>query len=211
MGGFNNFDLVYYINLNHRTDRLNHITNEIKKTNIDESKVHKIDAVYEPNFGALGCSKSHCNALEKFINSPETNQTCVILEDDFEFTYPQGFVNKLIDNVFNNAVKDFDVLMLSSNIYSESKHSHFDFVTKIINAQTTSGYAVSRRFAPILLKNYKEGCALLSQTRDRPNYSIDIYMKVLQPKSNWLCLSPKIGKQMDSYSDIEKCQTNYHC
>ena len=38
MGGFNNFDLVYYINLNHRTDRLNHITNEIKKTNIDATE-----------------------------------------------------------------------------------------------------------------------------------------------------------------------------
>ena len=211
MGGFNNFDLVYYINLHHRTDRLNHIINEIKKTNIDESKVHRIDAVYEQNFGALGCSKSHCNALEKFINSPETNQTCVILEDDFEFTQHQNVVNDMIDNVFTNDVKDFDVLMLSGNIYSESKHSGFHFVSKIFKGQTTSGYVVSRTFAPILLKNYKEGCALLSQTRDRPNYSIDMYMQSLQPISNWLCLSPKIGKQMDSYSDIEKCCTNYGC
>ena len=211
MGGFNNFDLVYYINLNHRTDRLNHITNEIKKTNIDESKVHRIEAVYVEDFGALGCSKSHCIALENFINSPETNQTCVILEDDFEFTQPQNVVNDLIDNVFNNDVKDFDVLMLSSNIALELTTPKFNFVTKIINAQTTSGYVVSRKFAPILLKNYKEGADLLSQTRDRPKYSIDMYMKLLQPNSKWLCLSPKIGKQMDSYSDIEKCIINYNC
>jgi glycosyl transferase, family 25 len=211
MGGFNNFDLVYYINLHHRTDRSNHITNEIKKTNIEESKVHRIEAVHESDFGALGCSKSHCIALEKFINSPETNKTCVILEDDFEFTQPQNVVNELVDNVFNHVVKNFDVLMLSGNIYSKSKHPHFDFVTKIFKGQTTSGYVVSRTFAPILLKNYKEGCALLSQTKDRPNYSIDMYMQSLQPKSNWLCLSPKIGKQMDSYSDIEKRQTNYNC
>ncbi len=210
MGGFNNFDLVYYINLNHRTDRLNHIINEIKKTNIDESKVHRIEAVYVPDFGALGCSKSHCIALENFINSPETNQTCVIFEDDFEFTQPQSVVNDLIDNVFTNDVKDFDVLLLSSNIYSELK-TEFNFVTRILKGQTTSGYVVSRKFAPILLKNYNEGYDLLSETKHRPNYSIDMYMQILQPNSKWLCLSPKIGKQMESYSDIEKCTYNYNC
>jgi glycosyl transferase family 25 len=210
MGGFNNFDLVYYINLNHRTDRLNHITNEIKKTNIDESKVHRIEAIYE-DYGALGCSKSHCIALENFINSPETNQTCVILEDDFEFTQPQNVVNELIDNVFTTDVKDFDVLMLSSNTQVELTIPKFNFVTKIINAQTTSGYVVSRKFAPILLKNYKEGADLLSQTRDRFHYSIDMYMKLLQQNNKWLCLSPKIGKQIESYSDIEKQYLNYNC
>jgi GR25 family glycosyltransferase involved in LPS biosynthesis len=210
MGGFNNFDLVYYINLNHRTDRLNHITNEIKKTNIDESKVHRIEAIYE-DYGALGCSKSHCLALENFINSPETNQTCVILEDDFEFTQPENIVNDLIDNVFNNDVKDFDVLMLSSNTFRELYTTKFNFVTKIIDAQTTSGYVVSRKFAPILLKNYKEGADLLSVSKIRSQHSIDIYMKQLQPNNKWLCLSPKIGKQMESYSDIEKCVYNYNC
>ena len=210
MGGFNNFDLVYYINLNHRTDRLNHITNEIKKTNIGETKVHRIEAIYE-DYGALGCSKSHCVALENFINSPETNQTCVILEDDFEFTQPQNIVNDLIDNVFNNDVKDFDVLMLSSNTFRELYTTKFNFVTKIIDAQTTSGYVVSRKFAPVLLKNYKEGADLLSVSKIRSQHSIDIYMKQLQPNSKWLCLSPKIGKQMESYSDIEKCTYNYNC
>jgi glycosyl transferase family 25 len=211
MGGFNNFDLVYYINLNHRTDRFNHITNEIKKTNIDESKVHRIEAIYVEDFGALGCSKSHCIALENFLNSPETNQTCVILEDDFEFTQPQNIVNDLIDKVFNNDVKDFDVLLLSSNTFHELNTAKFNFVTKIIDAQTTSGYVVSRKFAPILLKNYKDGCDLLSVSKIKSQHSIDIYMKQLQPNSKWLCLLPKIGKQMDSYSDIEKCSTNYNC
>jgi GR25 family glycosyltransferase involved in LPS biosynthesis len=210
MVGFNNFDLIYYINLNHRTDRLHHITNEIKKTNIDESKVHRIEGICVPDFGALGCSNSHCIALEKFINSPETNQTCVILEDDFEFTQPQGIVNDLIDNVFNSDVKDFDVLMLSSNTLQEL-NTGFNFVTKIIEAQTTSGYVVSRKFAPILLNNYKEGCHLLSLSKRIYHHGIDIYMKQLQHNNKWFCLSPKIGRQIESYSDIEKRNTNYNC
>jgi GR25 family glycosyltransferase involved in LPS biosynthesis len=210
MGGFNNFDLVYYINLDHRTDRLNHIKNEIKKTNIDESKVHRINAVYMPDFGSLGCTKSHCIALENFINSPETNQTCVILEDDFEFSQDQAMINDMIDKVFNNDVKDFDVLMLSSNTYNES-NTKFKFVTNILDAQTTSGYVVSRKFAPILLKNYMEGSDLLLNCPTNKCYAVDQYMKRLQPISKWLCLCPKIGKQMESYSDIEKCMINYNC
>ncbi len=29
-------------------------------------------------------------------------------------------------------------------------------------------------------------------------------MKILQPKSLWFCLNPKIGKQKISYNDIQK-------
>jgi hypothetical protein len=39
--GLNNFDIIYYINLNHRTDRLENITNELNKTNISLSNYFK--------------------------------------------------------------------------------------------------------------------------------------------------------------------------
>jgi len=148
--------------------------------------------------------------LENFINSPETNQTCVILEDDFEFSQGQDMINDMIDKVFNNDVKDFDVLMLSSNTYRESK-TNFKFVTNILDAQTTSGYVVSRKFAPILLENYMEGRDLLLNCPTNKYYAVDQHMKRLQPTSKWLCLSPKIGKQMESYSDIAKRIINYKC
>jgi hypothetical protein len=36
-------------------------------------------------------------------------------------------------------------------------------------------------------------------------------MKILQPKSLWFCLNPKIGKQIISYSDNEKMVVSYNC
>jgi GR25 family glycosyltransferase involved in LPS biosynthesis len=207
--GFNNFDLVYYINLEHRTDRLEHIMGEIKKTNIDESKVNRIEGIYCKEFGPLGCSKSHCLALETFLNSPEENQTCVILEDDFEFTKNQDVVNDLSNKLFNE-LPEFDVVMLSSNVMKDLK-TNFDFVTKILDSQTLSGYVVSRQFALILFENFKKGCELLESTKIKDTYAVDMFMKQLQPSGNWYCLNPKIGKQMESYSDNEMCSVNYNC
>jgi hypothetical protein len=74
-------------------------------------------------------------------------------------------------------------------------------MTKILNAQTTSGYSVNKKFAKTLLENFKEGLILLKQTHNLELYSLDQYWKILQPISKWYCLKPKIGKQIKSYSD----------
>ena len=147
---------------------------------------------------------------DEFINSDKKNQTCLILEDDFEFTKDQEFVNNIINKFFNN-VKKFDVLMLASNILN-AQSTDYEFLQKIIDAQTLSGYIVHRDFAPILLQNYRESISLLQRAGFKCYpYCFDIYMKKLQPVSNWYCLNPKVGKQIESYSDIENRVVDYEC
>jgi GR25 family glycosyltransferase involved in LPS biosynthesis len=210
--GFNNFDMICYINLEHRTDRLEHITKELSKTNIDENKINRIEGVYLKDFPILGCAKSHCLSLEKFLASSEDVRNCLILEDDFEFTQEQDKVNELINGVFNE-LGYFDVLMISSNTLREREVSGKDFVTKIEDAQTLSGYVVSRKFAPALLENFKESVIGLESNYGVVNagYCVDMNMKKLQPISEWYCLRPKIGKQMESFSDNENQVVNYGC
>ena len=160
----------------------------------------------------LGCAKSHCLALQTFINSGK--DTCIIFEDDFEFLENEkSIINDLINKVFNSyKLPKFDVLMLASNTLKELPIMNIDFITKILDAQTLSGYAVSKTFAPILLANYKDSIQLLESANGKiHDYCFDIYMKKLQPNNNWFCLKPKIGKQMESYSDIENRITNYQC
>ena len=72
--GLNIFDKIYYINLEHRKDRLTHIINQLDKTNIDKNKIEKINGIYIKNFGILCCAKSHCLALETFLKSDESNK-----------------------------------------------------------------------------------------------------------------------------------------
>jgi hypothetical protein len=64
---------------------------------------------------------------------------------------------------------------------------------------------------PILLENYKEGANLLSSGGNPYLYSIDMYIKKIQPNCNWYCLNPKIGKQSFSWSDIENDHVDYDC
>jgi len=208
--GLNNFDIVYYINLEHRTDRYEHINKELAKTNIDPNKINKINGIYIKDFGILGCAKSHILALEQFVVTPDNIQTCVIFEDDFTFTKSIEEINELIDKFFNN-IKEYDVLMLASNTIHEEP-TEYSFITKIINAQTLSGYSVSKKFVSTLLNNYKSSVQILEYFGYKVhNYCFDIFMKQLQPSSQWYCLTPKIGKQIKSYSDIENQIVNYGC
>jgi len=208
--GLNNFDIIYYINLNHRKDRLENITNELNKTNIDKKKINRIPGIYMKDFGILGCAKSHCLVLEAFLKSSIENKYCIIFEDDFQFTKDQDIINNLINNIFND-VKEFDVVMLAANILN-GQPCKYNFLTKIYDAQTLSGYAVNRKFASILLNNYRESISLLEKEGYKCHpYCFDIYMKRLQPLTKWYSINPLIGKQIESYSDIENKIVNYEC
>ena len=208
MVGLNHFDIIYYINLNHRTDRLENIKRQLKKTNIESNKINRISGIYMKDFGILGCAKSHILALEEFIKTDNNN--CLILEDDFCFTESQDTINNLINQIFFNKI-DYDVLMISCKILNSEK-TEYPFLTKILDGQTLSGYSVSKKFAPILLNNFKESVSLLEKAKIKIHpFCFDIYMKKLQPISKWYCLEPRIGKQIESYSDIENKVVEYDC
>jgi len=199
-------DVIYYINLDKRIDRNNEFLEEMKKAEIPSNKIIRIPAVYKPKQGDLGCSMSHIKTLELFISSGSNN--CIVFEDDFEFTKPTHTIKNMIRKLFNNAeTTNFDVCMLSAN-ESDVRQTSYDFVKKVFSAQTTSGYMVSKTFAPILLQNFKDGAQKLLDSYkagnpNGPEYCIDQYWKRLQPDNNWLLFQPKLGKQRTSYSDIQ--------
>lgn len=207
--GFNNFDIVYYINLEHRKDRLEQITTELKKTNIDESKINRIEAVNLPEFGQLGCTKSHILALEAFLRTPPNITNCLILEDDFEFILDQTLINNFI-NYFFKYFGNYNVLMLAANIF-QNNNSHHPFVNRIYEAKTTAGYCVNKNYARRLLYNYKMSAFMLSRTKLVVKFAIDSHISILQKTGLWYSFNPKIAKQRASYSDIEKNHMKYDC
>lgn len=196
---------IYYINLEHRTDRKIHILAQLHEMNYPQDRIHRIDAV-KHEFGGLGCCRSHIKALQTFVSTQE--ERCIILEDDFTF-YPNSY------DFFHNIIKKenlpltWDVIMLSSNTITELPYSNT--FTKCIDAQTTSGYMVNRDFINILLQNFKESEYLLSQTLQNGYhvFAIDQYWKKIQPHSNWYICKPKLGYQLESYSDVENKVVDY--
>ena len=203
---YDTIDVVYYINLDHRTDRNAEFLEEMNKIDFPSDKIVRIPAVYLPKQGDLGCSMSHIKTLDEFIQS--SHQNCIIFEDDFEFIQNKEDIQTAFSNLAKNKVS-YDVCMLSANVRETGlTNTTYPFIKKVENAQTASGYMVSKSFAPTLLQNYKEGAQLLQSgydngSPDGPNHCIDQYWKRLQPSSNWYLFYEKLGKQRKSHSDIQ--------
>jgi GR25 family glycosyltransferase involved in LPS biosynthesis len=206
----NQIDCIYYINLDHRTDRKEQFLKEMDKLGVPDSKVVRIEAIRTEGFGILGCGLSHKKALTTFLES--NHKHCIIFEDDFTFTLDMNYARFLLRQVFEKSIL-FDIVMLAGNIIDERVTDH-DFIRKVLDGQTASAYLITREFAPKLVELLTESTKLLDdwhkKTGERKHeYCNDIYWKKLQPESNWYRLFPKLGIQRESYSDNETMITNY--
>jgi hypothetical protein len=205
-----NIDCVYYINLDHRTDRKEQFEGEMAKLGIPSSKIHRISGIYNKECGAIGCSYSHTKAMKTFLDSPHKN--CLVFEDDFTVTLDVNYARYLLRTIFEQNIP-YDVVMLSGNVL-QSEPTQWPFLRKVLDAQTASGFLITRecgeKFYQSLLTSTQLLESWFQKTRERKHeYCLDIYWKKLQPQSNWFVLHPKVGIQRESYSDNEYKITNY--
>lgn len=204
-------DIIYWINLDHRTDRRDQFLGEMKKLDFPSDRIIRVSGIYEKFRGHLGCSKSHILCLESFLKSSYKN--CLIFEDDFEFVVSPEDIEKGFRQL---STVQYDVCMLSGSVYSQEK-TQYPFLNKVLSATTTSGYLVSREFARVLLQNFRQGVVCLedSYNANNPmvpyehNCAIDQYWVLLQPENNWYIFNPKMGIQRGSHSDILGGKVDY--
>jgi len=201
-------DVVYYINLDSREDRKTEFLEEMRRMGVPDEKIVRISAISKPGQGDWGCSLSHILAVGEFVDSGLDN--CIVFEDDFMFMSDIHSVNAEFESVFSSEDPIlYDVIMLSANEVDTDPTEH-QYLKKVADAQTASGYMLSKYFAPILLQNYRDGVKLLadsykigkSDTLQGP-FCLDQYWKRLQPQSNWFVFYPKLGIQRESHSDIQ--------
>ena len=184
---------LYYINLDHRTDRLAQIESELDKMGWREAS-QRIPGVLHPIRG-VGCGMAHIHALEKAMESGY--ESVLILEDDFEFTQTKETVHAAMESIRH---LQYDVVMLAANLHSywETTDPRFQRVYK---ATTASGYLVSRNAMPLLKQNMEDNMELLKVTQLGEIFEIDQGWSRLQQTGTWYCLHPKLGRQRESYSD----------
>ena len=197
-------DAILYINLAHREDRKQHVLDEIKKINPSLDRVHRVNALYVQNQGALGASMSHIKALELMIKHPEWER-CAIFEDDFTFSPNAATgLNALLSRA------DFDVLLLGVGTMAYDEIGDQQII-RVLSSQTASGYIVHRNYVGVLLENFRAGFESLLCGARPEEACIDMYWKRLMPGSRWYTARDRVGFQYGNFSDIEKGFRDYGC
>jgi glycosyl transferase family 25 len=202
---------VYFINLSHRGDRYGEFMNWIEGSGFPSEKIERIEAFYTPGAGFIGCLASHIRALQTFLASDEN--LCMICEDDFMPLDICEFWDHY-DTLFKDGV-EFDVVMAS---YSklESEDGPVPYLKKVVHSFSASSYLITRDFAPRLLAVWQDALRKVVQeqptaTRKLDQYCTDVAWMPLMKESRWYCFYPRIGKQRDSFSDIQGHYTSYEC
>ena len=195
---------VMYINLDHRTDRLVQVKNEL------ENKLNIINAERFPAImhakGEIGCTLSHIRCLE--IALDRRYPYVFICEDDIEFLNPDFFLEAI--KAFENAPpKNWDVYIVSGNS-TPPYRPHSNTCVNVMNCQTTTGYITHYAYYKTLIQNFQDGLKLLMENpKEATKYAIDKYWKRLQRDATWFMLHPPCVIQRAGYSDIEKRDVNY--
>jgi glycosyl transferase family 25 len=193
-----------FINLEHRTDRLDHVVQELKKIHVTAERFNAIKTAS----GNIGCSLSHIKCLE--IAKQRDYPFVFICEDDIQFTNPQVFLENL--DKFYSLYKTglhWDVLIVGGNTCPPFQQIN-EFCVRTYNVQTTTGYIVQKHYYDKLIDNFKDGLQrLIREPHNKKIYSLDIHWKQLQAVDQWFITIPLTVNQYYDYSDIEEKVVDY--
>lgn len=202
MNSFDSIKNVYYINLEIRPDRKQHVESELRSLGWNPKRFNAIKL----SNGALGCSTSHLRCLELAKN--ENLDHILICEDDITFLNKDLFKNQL--NNFLSTNKSWDVILIAGNNMG-SIMPICNSAVKVSNCNAATGYLVKREYFDTLIQNFQEGINKLNvEPQKHQLYAIDQYWTRLQKKDNWILITPLTVTQKEGHSDIEKIHTNYN-
>jgi GR25 family glycosyltransferase involved in LPS biosynthesis len=204
---------IYCINLDHRTDRWQEAQQNYTKYGLPPSAVQRWSAVSDPDFGALGCAKSHVSALGHFLTQSNAPY-CLILEDDFDFVQPWDELVSRFAQLTQQHVEWDALLLMGTAVMAFPPIA--PGVARLVESQSAAAYLVSRRYAATLLACFAECIPQMESLRHvlphkviQQRTAIDIAWNLLQRRDRWFIFSPGFGRQRLSYSDIEQKTVDY--
>ena len=192
-----------YINLETRTDRLNHVKKELEKMKINGERINAV----KTTDGAIGCTLSHIRCLE--LAKERQYPHVFIIEDDITFLQPELLCENLKKFQENLELQRWDVLIIGGN-NCPPYMKITDYCIRVGNNQTTTGYIVKSHYYDTLIQNFKEiAQKLMRNPHNKREFALDMYWKQLQQNGLWYMIVPPTVTQYQDYSDIEKRIVNY--
>lgn len=205
---------VFYINLDHRTDRNNHMQFVLKNIlEIPDNLISRFPAVdysKHPNFTTrcIGCAKSHLQIWQK-IKQNNFKHT-IIFEDDIIPVRPTDRISSDISDLIQS-YPNFDICnMAYSTKQPITRDPQLTNFFHSFDIQTASAYILNYDFVDKLISITNKCISNLADNLD-PNFNaVDQCWKPLQHNNSMWFLMERSFKQMESYSDLEHRSVNYN-
>ena len=195
----------YYINLEKRTDRDEHIKTRILNRPFFQN-IERFNAIQHQK-GAVGCTLSHIECLKKLLEKQESYY--MILEDDFFIFSEENFTNFIEEF---EKIKDsnvWDIIILTPRGKTHTKNICDDF-HRVVDNQTTTGYIIKHDFIQTLLPVFENSVKYLESGGNPDLWALDSCWKPLQESTQFWYFKKIYAGQLTGYSDIEKRPVNYN-
>jgi GR25 family glycosyltransferase involved in LPS biosynthesis len=177
---------AYIINLKHRTDRYEHMVNEMKKLPISYEFVEGIIDDTKTCFQ----SQKKCIQLAKENNLPYV----LVLEDDAVFT---DNVIEILQNTFSEIqTLQWDMFFLGANLQAPASRISNN-ILKLNGSYAAHAYMIHERFYDTIL-NLPHVCEM------------DVHYHDLMPTHNIYMCDPMIAYQLPSHSDLQDGYRDYN-
>lgn len=193
----------YYINLEKRKERKQHIEKELKKIGVNYPV--RINAI-EHKLGILGCLKSHIKTLKTFLLNTEVNEKFVaIFEDDVVFKKPE-ITMCCIDKIAKD--DDWDICLIGG--MNDGEYSNYKNLpaVKVTRCMSCAAYIVKRSYIPKLIYFWKNFLKEAEELVKKSNHllridliSLDVGWFDLQKKDTFILLIPLCVTQLKVHSD----------
>ena len=197
-------DCLYYINLDSRTDRREHIEKNVLPQFQPYVKEIQRFSAYDhtkyPTLGqrAAGCSYSHLaiwnESIEKGYNK------ILVVEDDFQLIRNSEEL-KIIFELLDKIVYDMCNLGYVTRGKPKIK-TNLKYIYRCTDIQTTSCYTAKPEFLSTMIPAVKQAADNLMTNQEHHSNAIDIVWKQFQNNPRWY-LTERLGVQLTGYSDIE--------
>lgn len=185
---------IFCINLPSRTDR--------KKSALDTFHKNGLTGEHTPLFvdgipheaGYVGCKLAHLSILKDMYCKGISR--FMILEDDVDFLFPPLPFLKQIESQLPHS---WDILYLGINPQSQLR-KYSENLYEVRSGLTTHA---------MIFNNYAilDHVFRVSKVIDKIDL---VYQKFIQPLGKCFAVSPICATQKDGFSDVTKCQNNYH-
>ena len=209
----------YYINLNTREDRRNHIEENIKVHSLFKN-VNRMNAIYNTEKSGLGCTLSHIECLKQIKMHREGKEECylpkdyVIMEDDLCVLNVDNFNDFLKDFQMIREEDNWDVILMTPRgikvIESSPNMMSSHNFSRIINSQTATGYIFKSKMIDILLGNFEQSYEKIMNNEEYIFSALDQNWKPLQKKYIFYYYDKIYAGQLPGWSDLENMHVNYN-